>query len=139
MPTHKKARQLATEFERAYPETLSERLAWWCRILGINRFRFLRMMGLSSDEADNQKNKNWEAILKKKEWEENGWWIEGKLHDLLSLFDYDWKALAERLHQTASINGEKFTMGTRFEGETVERQYSSNEVFLGQLADNVDR
>lgn len=106
MPSAKKARRLAIEFEKAYPETLSERLAWWCSMLGINRFPFLRLMGLSTEEANLHKNKSWESILSNKEWEENGWWLEGKLHDLLSLFDYDWTALMEQIHQTAPAKGQ---------------------------------
>jgi hypothetical protein len=105
MPTHRKARQLATEFENVYPATLPERLAWWCHVLGVNRSRFLRMMGMSLDEAHRQANSSWEALLKNKEWQEHGWWVEGKLHDLLALFDYDWRALAERLHQNAQASG----------------------------------
>jgi hypothetical protein len=47
MPTHKKAQELADAFETAYPDELPERLKWWCRVLGIDRVRFLRMMGMS--------------------------------------------------------------------------------------------
>src|SRR5438445_596381 len=107
MPTYKKARQLATQFENEYPETLPKRLAWWCRALGIDRARLLRMMGLSANEANGQKS--WEALLEQKEAEENGWWVEGKLHQLLIFFDYDWKTLANRLHQplqAVSVNGD---------------------------------
>jgi hypothetical protein len=137
MPTYKKARQLAKEFENVYPAALSDRLQWWCHVLGINRPRFLRMMGLSADEANGQKNESWEAILKRKEWEENGWWVEGKLHELLALFDYDWKALANRLHQTVQANGEELTRVTRPKGDIVKLPYGpsgdGSEVLLNQL------
>lgn len=46
MPSHTKARRLASKFDKAYPEALSERLAWWCHVLAIDRSRFLRMMGI---------------------------------------------------------------------------------------------
>src|SRR5436309_1665406 len=97
MPSQTKTRQLATKFDKAYPTRLSDRLGWWSRLLGIDRVRFLRMMGMSSAEAKREKNTSWDDVLKKKEWEENAWWVEGKLHELLALFDYDWNALAERL------------------------------------------
>jgi hypothetical protein len=67
MPSHRKARQLATKFDRAYPKTLSARLAWWCRVLGIDRPRLLRMMGLSANEATRQKDTSWSDLLKKKD------------------------------------------------------------------------
>jgi len=138
MPAHRKARQLATEFENVYPTTLPERLAWWCHVLGIDRPRFLRMMGVSADEANGQKNKSWEAILKNKEWEENGWWVEGKLHELLALFDYDWKALAERLHQNVRASGEELTRVTRPQGDMAKTRSLPNddgtEILLNELA-----
>jgi hypothetical protein len=93
MPSHRKARQLATKFDKEYPPTLSARLAWWCRVLGIDRPRFLRMMGMSADEATRERDTSWSDLLKKKDWQENAWWVEGKLHDLLALFDYDWTSL----------------------------------------------
>ena len=55
MPTHEKARELADAFEAAYPEELPKRLQWWCRVLGIDRVRFLRMMGMSVIEAKEKK------------------------------------------------------------------------------------
>jgi hypothetical protein len=113
MPGERRARQLAMAFERVYPKTLPERLAWWCRVLGVDRRRLLRMMGMSESEIKRQKNKSWETILEMDEWQDKGWWVEGKLHELLALFDYDWKALAARLHQTAQANGAKFSRRTR--------------------------
>jgi hypothetical protein len=137
MPSHQKARQLATEFENVYPQTLPERLAWWSRVLGIARPRFLRMMGMSAEEASRQKDKNWEVILEKKEWEENGWWVEGKLHELLALFDYDWRALAERLHQAGPANGEEFNRVPRPKEDMARQPYlpsgDGTEVLLDQL------
>jgi hypothetical protein len=138
MPTYRKARQLATEFENVYPEALPKRLAWWCRVLGVDRSRFLRMMGMSPDEAIRQANSSWEAILKKKECEEDGWWVEGKLHDLVALFDYDWKALAKRLHQTAEAHGQELNGATRKKRDIEKQAHVSSgkhaEVLLDQLA-----
>jgi hypothetical protein len=139
MPTYTRARQLATAFENVYPQTLPERLAWWCHVLGINRPRFLRMLGMSADEANDQQNKSWEAILTKREWEENGWWVEGKLHELLALFDYVWQALAERLHQPVQANGEALPRVTRPPGDVAQRPYlpggAGAEILLNQLAE----
>jgi hypothetical protein len=138
MPTYKKARQLAKAFEAKYPKALADRLEWWSQVLGVNRQRFLRMMGMSADEANRQKDESWEAILKRKESEENGWWVEGKLHELLTLFDYDWKALAERLHQPLQANEKAATRVTRRKGDIVQLQYApggeGTEILLNQLA-----
>jgi hypothetical protein len=138
MPTHKKARQLAKEIENVYPESLAERLGWWCHVLGVNRPRFLRMLGMSTDEANSQKNKTWAEIVKTKRWRENGWWVEGKLHELLALFDYDWKALAGRLHQRANGQKEELTRVTRPQGDIAKLQCTANgdgtDILLNQLA-----
>lgn len=115
MPSYRKARELATTFDKAYPKTLSDRLAWWCHVLGINHPRFLRMMGMSADDAAREKDTSWSDLLKKKEWEENAWWVEGKLHELLALFDYDWKSLSERLHQGTDARREEPTRVTHRE------------------------
>ena len=103
MPSHEKARELATKFEATYPETLPKRLTWWCHALGVMRPRLLRMMGLSAADATEQKDTTWTELFKNKELEENAWWVEGKLHDLLALFDYDWKALADRLQYCSDL------------------------------------
>ena len=93
MPTQKMARELADAFEKAYPADLPERLRWWCRVLGIDRVRFLRMMGMSANEAKEKSSQDWKTILQDHDWLDRGRWVEGKLHELLSLFDYDWRAL----------------------------------------------
>jgi hypothetical protein len=96
------------------------------------------MMGLSADEAKSQQQKAWESILAKKEWEENGWWVEDKLHDLLALFDYDWSALAERLHQTVQANGEPATHLTGPQGDSANLHNlpsgDGSEALLNELA-----
>jgi hypothetical protein len=122
MPSYGKARELATTFDRTYPRTLPDRLAWWCHVLGINRQRFLRMMGMSAKEAAREKDTSWSAVLKKKEWEENAWWVEGKLHDVLALFDYDWKSLADRLHHGADAQREEQSRVNRQRGDIVKLQ-----------------
>jgi len=121
MPTHERARELADAFEAAYPDELPKRLQWWCHVLGVDQVRFLRMMGMSVSEARQKKNQEWNTILQDHRWMDKGWWVEGKLHELLSLFDYDWKALSERLHKPlVQAEGEEPTRVTRPK-EKVER------------------
>ena len=138
MPSYHEARKLATKFDKEYPETLPNRLAWWCRVLGIDRPRFLRMIGMSADEANKEQDTSWSDLLKKKELEENAWWVEGKLHDLLALFDYDWESLSERLHHETDARREERSRVKRQRGGIVELQYiPSNdgaETLLNQLA-----
>src|SRR5579871_1144840 len=138
MPSHRKARELATKFDREYPEALPDRLAWWCRVLGIDRSRFLRMMGLSVAQARKEQNTSWSELLKKKEWEENAWWVEGKLSELLAMFDYDWKALSDRLHHEADAEKEEQSRVKGQEGDILKLRYgpSSNgtETLLNQIA-----
>jgi hypothetical protein len=123
MPTHKRARELADAFEAAYPEELPQRLQWWGRVLGIDRVRFLRLMGMSVKEAREKKSQEWDTILQDRDWSEKGWWLEGKLHELLSLFAYDWKALAEHLcNLQAQAQGEEPNHVTGPKG-TVERSW----------------
>jgi hypothetical protein len=136
--SHTKARQFATKFDKVYPPSLPERLAWWEDKLGINRSRFLQMMGMSAGEANREKDANWSDLLKKKEREENAWWVEGKLHELLALFDYDWIALAERLHHPPEAQRQEPSRVTRQRGDIVKLQYvPSNdgaEILLNQIA-----
>lgn len=138
MPSQTKARQLATKFEKAYPNSLSERLEWWCHVLGINRSRLLQMMGMPVDEAKRVKGASWSDILEKKEWEENAWWVEGKLHELLALFDYDWEALADRLHHPRETQRQEPSRVTRQKDDIASLQYEPSndgtEILLNQIA-----
>src|SRR4051812_14707120 len=105
MPTEKKARELADKFDKAYPGTLPERLRWWGQVLGVDCCRFLRLMGMSPQQAEQNKGRDWEEILQDRDWEERGWWLEGQLHRAVATFNYDWEALAEHLHQPRAGNG----------------------------------
>jgi len=138
MASPEKTRELATKFDEAYPETLPKRLRWWCRALGVNRLRLLRMMGLSATEATKQKDTNWSDLFRNKEWEENAWWVEGKLHDLLALFDYDWIALADRLHHGTAAQKEEPSRVPHQKSDMVKLQHipshDSTETLLAQLA-----
>lgn len=138
MPSYKKARSLASEFDKAYPENLPDRLEWWQHVLGINRVRLLRMMGMSAPKATKEKDTPWADLIEKGNWEENAWWVEGKLYELLAMFDYDWKALSERLHQSAETPPKEPTRVKRHKGDILKLQYvpsdDGNRILLNQLA-----
>jgi hypothetical protein len=97
MPTEREVHRLARAFERVYPETLPERLQWWSDVLGIDRVRFLRVLGMTQEEANASRAVPWSEILKTRE--DQGWWVDGALGELLALFSYDWKAFASWFHQ----------------------------------------
>jgi hypothetical protein len=63
--------------------------------------------------------------------------VEGKLHDLLALFDYDWISLSDRLHHAADAWMEEPGRETRSRGDIVKRQYAPSndgtETLLNQL------
>lgn len=127
MPTYQKARELANAFEAAYPDELPQRLKWWCHVLGIDRVRFLRLMGMSAKEAKEKKNREWDTILQDRAWAGRGCWLEGKLHELLSFFDYDWKALSERLHHPLVLaEGQEPTHVNRAQGTIEQLRYVPN-------------
>jgi hypothetical protein len=75
---------------------------------------------------------------REKKWQENAWWVEGKVHDLLALFDYDWKSLSDRLHHGADAQREEPDRVTRQRGDIVKLQYvpsnDGTETLLNQLA-----
>ena len=138
MPSYRKARSLASRFDQAYPEKLPDRLDWLQHFLGINRVRLLRMMGMSAAEATKEKDTGWADLIKKGNWEDNAWWVEGKLYELLALFDYDWKALSDRLHQESEIPPKEPTRLKRHKGDIVKLQYVPSDdgtrILLNQLA-----
>jgi hypothetical protein len=98
MRIYRQTDELARKFDAAYPVELSARLQWWARTLGIDRVRLLRMIGLSAREAGERQGQDLKQILNSPDWEANAQLLEGGLHRLLSLFRYDWHALAERIH-----------------------------------------
>ena len=51
MPTQEQLRQRTADLERDSPEALADRIPWWARVLGIDRIRLLRLLGLSGSEA----------------------------------------------------------------------------------------
>jgi hypothetical protein len=92
----------ASKLEQVYPEELSERLRWWGQKLGIDQLRLLRMIGMSPQRAAQNKNKSLKTIIKDPHLAANAMGLEGRLHRLLSLFQYDWQALAHQVHASSA-------------------------------------
>ncbi|MBV9123867.1 MAG: hypothetical protein JO112_10960 [Planctomycetes bacterium] len=97
MPAERRAAQLGEEFHASYPDTLPGRLEWLANHLDIDRPRFLRLMGLTPDEVEANLQTPWKVIFA--QWKDEARWIEELLCQLIAFFGYDWKALANRLHQ----------------------------------------
>jgi hypothetical protein len=99
MAAERRAARLGEEFDESYPDILPGRLQWLADHLRIDRPRFLRLMGLTPDEVKANLHAPWEVIVE--QWEDEAWWVEELLCQLIALFGYDWRALAHRLHQPA--------------------------------------
>src|SRR5258708_677559 len=99
MASQTRVARLADEFEASYPDTLPRRLEWLSNSLRIDRPRFLRLMGLAPGEVEQNLDAPWEVLAER--WEDRAWWIEELLCQLIARFGYDWKTLANRLHQLA--------------------------------------
>src|SRR5262245_32521647 len=112
MAAERRAARLGEEFVGSYPDTLPGRLEWLADHLRIDRARFLRLMGLAPDEVEANLQAPWESIAEK--WEDGARWVEELLCQLMALFGYDWRALANCLHQPAEA-------GARPELERVSR------------------
>ena len=92
----------ASKLEQVYPEELSERLRWWGKKLGIDRPHLLRMIGMSPQRAMHSRTKSLKTIIKNPKLAANAMRVEGGLHRLLSLFQYDWQALAHQIHASSA-------------------------------------
>ncbi len=100
-PQRRSAQQLARDFVASYPESLPSRLAWLEEHLRIDRVRFLRLLGLSPEEIEDNLHASWETITER--WEYWARWIEELLRQLVALFGYDWRALADLIRPPAEI------------------------------------
>lgn len=96
------------------------------------------MMEMSDAEAKRQVDASWDELFKNKQREENAWWVEGKLHDLLALFDYDWKALSDRLHHGSDTSREERNKVKRTKDDKAKLQYipsaDRTDLLLNQVA-----
>jgi hypothetical protein len=97
MAPQRRASRLGEEFIESYPDTLPLRLEWLADHLRIDRARFLRLMGLAAEGVEENFDTSWEKIAAK--WKDQAWWVEELLCQLIAFFGYDWRALADRLHQ----------------------------------------
>jgi hypothetical protein len=102
-PKHPAAR-LADEFVKSYPKGLPDRLAWLADQLRIDRPRFLRLLELAPEEVAANLGSPWEAIAER--WPDQALWVEELLRELIAMFGYDWRALADRLHQLADAGAQ---------------------------------
>jgi hypothetical protein len=102
MPTFEQVRRWADDFEQEYPEDLAARLRWFVNQLGVRPEHLLRMMGMSrqrieamvEDLAENSLDWSW---VINEVGEESAWWAESPIGQALVLYQYDWRALKERL------------------------------------------
>lgn len=100
MAPHNWAAQLADEFVESYPKTLPARIEWLADSLRIDRARLLRLMGLTPEEIEVNLERPWEVIAERYEYQTR--WAVELLAAFLARFRYDWKVLADRLHQRAA-------------------------------------
>lgn len=140
MDIYKKTEALARKLEAEYPDDLAGRLQWWSKRLGIDRVRLLRMIGASEEQAKARKSERLEKVLKDPAREADALMIEGGLHRLLALFPYDWQALAEQLHQSATEQrGTEIERVARRKGEVKRLPYRPNgdasELLLNRMAE----
>ena len=141
MPTYKKTAQLAKKFDAAYPQELCARLEWWGKALGIDRVRLFRLIGMSAHQAASMtKPDDLNEVLKDPQWVKNAQMVEGSLVTLLSLFHYDWKVLAARIHSPISQGqGEGMSRISRRNGEVARLRYtpngSSSDLVINRMAE----
>ena len=97
MPTQDQVRQMVAEFEREYPESLSDRLKWWARVLGIDRIRLFRLLGLSRAEAARTPLTALPQVVASHE--DRAEMVDEMLGQLLASFDYDLPAFRTAAHR----------------------------------------
>ena len=96
MPTQDQVRQMVAEFEHEYPESLSDRLKWWARVLGIDRIRLFRLLGLSGAEAARTPLAALPQVVASHE--DLAEMVDEMLGQLLASFDYDLPAFRTAAH-----------------------------------------
>lgn len=139
MDIYRKSASLAKRFDAQYPDGLPDRLVWWRETLGIDRKRFLRMLGFDAHQAAKKANYELEDILKNPTWEARASVVEGTLHRLLSLYGYDWKALAASL-RSAAVQGASLEASRVARGKGENRRLPhvpsarGSEMLLNQIA-----
>jgi hypothetical protein len=121
MPTLKQVQRQVAEFEREYPESLIDRLKWWVSVLGIDRIRLFRLMGLSGFEAARTPLTALPDVVNSHE--DRAEIVDEMLVRLLASFDYDLAALHAALHSPIGPSSEKRRRGARRPGVVVPLPY----------------
>jgi hypothetical protein len=96
MATQDQVLQMVADFERDHPEPLSDRLKWWTHVLGIDRVRLFRLLGLSGREAANTPLRALAKVVASHE--DRAEMVDEMLGHLLASFDYDFTAFRSALH-----------------------------------------
>jgi hypothetical protein len=98
MPTIEQVRKWAADFEQAYPEELPDRLRWFVEALGVSPNHLLRLMGVPRDEVERlaKGGVDWRWAVKHFG-EERAGWAESVIGQAIVLYQYDWRALKDRL------------------------------------------
>src|SRR5947209_2625195 len=97
MPTQDQLRRRLANFERKYPDSLAERLAWWAKVLGIDSIRLFRLLGLSDQEASQTPKSALPQVVEAHQ--DRAEFVDDLLNQLLASFDYDLPAFSEALHR----------------------------------------
>lgn len=97
MDVYTKLDRQVERFRRVYPKELPERLEWWSETFGLDRTHILRLVGMSTEQAEKARKKPLKEILKEEKYRDNALLLQDGLHMLLTLYQHDYQALAERL------------------------------------------
>ena len=105
MPTQEQLRQRTADIEREYPESLSDRIQWWARVLDIDRVRLFRLLGLSGSEAARTPLTALPRVVEAQV--DQAEIVDDMLGQLLASFDYDLPALRTVLHEPVDTASEE--------------------------------
>ena len=111
MPTQEQLRQRTADLERDSPEALVDRIPWWAHVLGLDRIRLLRLLGLSGAEAARTPLTALPRVVGAHE--ERAEMVDDMLGHLLASYDYDLQALRAALHQPEGPATEEQGQGQR--------------------------
>jgi hypothetical protein len=136
MPTQEQLRQRTADIERKYPESLSDRIQWWARVLDIDRVRLFRLLGLSGSEAARTPLTALPRVVEAQV--DQAEIVDDMLGQLLASFDYDLPALHTVLHEPVETASKEKRPGERRPGEDVPLPYTpSPQVRRGILLNQI--
>jgi hypothetical protein len=122
MPTQEQLRHYVDEFERQYPESLSDRIQWWARVLDVDHTRLFRLLGLSGPEAARTPRTALPRVVESHE--EQAEYVDDMLGLLLASFDYDLSALRSAMHRPPDSASGEMHEGTRQPDEDTPLPYT---------------